>query len=89
MRCSNPNCGCPTHVDPATHIPCCPFHAIPLIQYGDLGDLAACPKGRDCPTRGGHIDHERWYWAPRDNFHGHDLPPANGWLPIEIPEELL
>lgn len=86
MRCDNPDCQCLSHVDPSTHVPCCPIHRIPLIRSGDASDIGECPLGRKCGSRGRAFTHDTWTWVPKDNFHGSDLPPANGWLPLEIKE---
>lgn len=82
MKCLRDVCGCWSHIDPDTHVPCCPYCRIPLIAEG------ACPNGRYCPTGGTPVPLPEWVWLPRDVFHGDDLPPANGWRPVTIPPEL-
>lgn len=94
MKCENPDCQCLSHVDPSTHIPTCPYCAIPLEPTEADPSCGYCPNGRPwssrtCPAKGRVFTHHAWRWLPRDNFAGDDLPPATGWKPIEVKEEWL
>ena len=84
MRCRNPDsCGCLCHVTPATHVPVCPRHSVPLERSELEPGRGLCA---DCYRRGAHAHYPPWLWAwaPRDNFAIEDLPPWNGQLPPEL-----
>lgn len=96
MKCTNADCRCLTHVSPETHLPCCPHCKVPLLQTDPDPFAGDCPNGRwvqkgrgRCPALGRVFTHDTWQWLPRDNFHGEDLPPSNGWRPIQIDEAWL
>lgn len=89
MRCRNPDtCPCMEHVDPATHVPVCPYHRIPLVPSDNEPGKGFCLL---CLESGRHAHHspEGWAWCHRDVFYGGDVPPHNGFQPIHVPEELL
>jgi hypothetical protein len=89
VKCLRDDCACACHVDPATHVPCCPGCRLPLIATSTpFPGHGACPNGMYCRERGRSFPPDLWLWLHRDMFDPRDLPPANGWKPVPIPDDL-
>lgn len=83
--CTDPlGCHCFCHVTLDTHVPVCHLCTAPLAGLPDKPDL---PGWAVCRTPGCANDNQpvppaEWWWAARDVFDGHDLPPWNGYPTI-------
>lgn len=87
MECRDPQqCRCLCHVSPATHVPCCPFHRMPLVSSVREPGKGFC---RSCEAAEvhAHITPDQWAWIHRDVFSGWDVPPWNGYHPMVLDQE--
>lgn len=90
--CDGIDCGCSAHIDTETHVPTCPIHSIPLVSaalgYGKCPVVAKTVTGiggqafqqKECIT----WPAEKWVWRHRDNFADSDIPPWDGWQPVDL-----
>lgn len=98
LPCDGLDCPCADHVDTETHVPVCPLHGLPLVA-ADRPGVGQClwteqPRRRlsrvERITRGFNVKScgtwgpASWVWRHRDGFNGDDLPPYNGWKPVDV-----
>lgn len=80
LACRDKGCMCVEHVE--NPIACCPHCRIPLVA-GDAPTEGVCIRPR-CPRREVPALAGDWAILPRAIFIAADVPPANGWEPVDL-----
>jgi hypothetical protein len=70
-------------MDTQFHVPCCPRCYIPLHAAEEDDTKGACPSIH-CRNNGNPYTSDEWVWLHQDTFSGDDLPPYDGWLPVNV-----